>query len=499
MCEDAPARTIRASAHASPAAVGKARGLLGSKPAAAVGKIPAACTRANLCICWVGWYRSAQPPADGSPLFPSPVGPFSFSPLPAEAVVRSLRSLRNGGRTKGGTKAGVCALAPIKKKPLSRSPAPPCQGPFFVGARLPRTNRSPQLKPGPSGLRNVARPPGVLGAAATRAAALGACLQPGRAAPRPRAPGRHPPSLPGPHKKRPLAKNLCVPQLKGVAALRGRYFAGRFALAPWWRPGWPFGVRAARAPAWLFFFCRPPPRGLSACRLNGPPGRHQGQGQKAPILSPGLSPFPGQMGPLSSFFPAAGVRLSLRGDENGSWAPNFASFVCSIHPNAGPGGEGVPSPGPPPLPAWRRRGPTDAARADAAQHRPARLSTIVDNLQYFRDFPANFASVPGKMLVFPSIMRTYVLLPAKNGTNFCHILPSLLCHSPVYYSMYGLAITKKQKTRSRWPNHREQAHKIGGVLAPLAEKERFELSNGFTRYTISSRAYLKHLYKWLKI
>ena len=33
----------------------------------------------------------------------------------------------------------------------------------------------------------------------------------------------------------------------------------------------------------------------------------------------------------------------------------------------------------------------------------------------------------------------------------------------------------------------------------MAEKERFELSNGFTRYTISSRAYLKHLYKWLKI
>lgn len=260
--------------------------------------------RGQICV-YVGLAGIGRPsrPRMVPPFFLPPLAPFLFPPFQAEAVVRSLRSLRNGGRTKGGTKAGVCALAPIKKKPLSRSPAPPCQGPFFVGARLPRTNRSPQLKPGPSGLRNVAHPPGVLGAAATRAAALEACLQPGRAAPRPRTPGRHPPAYQAPTKKGPWHKNLCVPQLKGAAALRGRYFAGRFALAPWWRPGWPFGVRAARAPARLFSSAVLPRGAWRLAASMARQGATRGKGKKPRYCPPARPRFPAKLGPSRRFFP----------------------------------------------------------------------------------------------------------------------------------------------------------------------------------------------------
>ena len=246
--------------------------------------------RGQICV-YVGLAGIGRPsrPRMVPPFFLPPLAPFLFPPFQAEAVVRSLRSLRNGGRTKGGTKAGVCALAPIKKKPLSRSPAPPCQGPFFVGARLPRTNRSPQLKPGPSGLRNVAHPPGVLGAAATRAAALEACLQPGRAAPRPRTPGRHPPAYQAPTKKGPWQKTCVSPSLKGLRPCGAAILPG---VLPW-LPGGALAGRSASAPPAPrhgCFLLPSSPAGLGGLPPQWPPRAPPGARAKSPDIVPRLVP-----------------------------------------------------------------------------------------------------------------------------------------------------------------------------------------------------------------
>ena len=283
---------MRASAHASPAAVGKARGLLGSKPAAAVGI--ARGLHAGKFVYMLGWLVSVGPAARGwFPPFSFPRWPlFFFPPSRRKRWSAPCGRSETGEGQRGAPRRASAPWPPSKKSPCPGPPLHRARGLFLWGLAYPEPIAAPSLNRGPP----------VYAMLPTRPASWARRPQ-GRRLWRPvsslAAPPRGPalqaatPQLTRPPQKKAPGKKTCVsPSLKGLRPCGAAILPGFLP----WLPGGALAGRSASAPPAPrpgCFSSAVLPRG--ACRLAASmalQGATRGKGKKPRYCPPARPRFP---------------------------------------------------------------------------------------------------------------------------------------------------------------------------------------------------------------